>query len=84
MAASKKLYEALAEEIRGTLTTTRDPVAEAALNNHTRRLARILHEDNPRFNKARFLQAAGVLPSGKYSSDASIGWTDRDLVPEDA
>lgn len=65
MAASRKLYVALAREVEDSLAHTHDPAGTAAIHTLTRRVAAVLKADNPAFDTGRFLQAAGILPSSK-------------------
>ena len=58
---SKKDYEAIAAELAAAHEVDTDKRAVDAVERIAEGLARYFADDNPRFNRARFLRACGVM-----------------------
>ena len=64
---SKKLYERTAAVLLAeTAVTTRDLAARRTVENITYSLADIFAQDNPRFDREKFYEAAGMPGGVRY------------------
>jgi hypothetical protein len=61
--ASKRTYVAVAAKLKDTYLTLDDPSAVAAVAGLAEDLAAIFAEENPRFDRVKFLLASGLPES---------------------
>lgn len=60
MSLTKKHYETIAKEVRSLLAMCDTKHATTVTKLHAYNLADYFAQDNPRFDRARFLQACGI------------------------
>jgi hypothetical protein len=68
---NRKDYQAIADVLVNERGRVSMRAASQAITNITRALADVMAKDNPRFDRARFYEAAGM--AGRHSDDTGAG-----------